>query len=70
MNFFAGEILGMGGIGIIYNGPMGAIGTWLLFIIMVILSVIGLFTTLKFLFTRKRKKETPEEHWLRTGKYK
>ena len=70
MHFLAGDAFGMGGIGIVYDGPLGAIGTWIVFITIIILSIIGLLTTLKFLFTRKRKKETPEERWLKTGKYK
>lgn len=39
----------------------------ILFILMVIFSIIGFITTIKWLFTRK-KKETPGEKWRRTGR--
>lgn len=59
----------MGGIGIVYDGPLGAVGTWMLFIAIIILSVIGLITVLKFFLFGRRKKESKSEKWLRTGKW-
>lgn len=40
----------------------------ILFILMVIFSIIGFITTIKWLFTRNRNKETPGQKWRRTGR--
>lgn len=40
----------------------------LLSVVMFIFSIIGIITTIKFFVGRRKKKETAEEKWLRTGK--
>jgi len=56
-----------GAIGIFYNSTWGGLLTYLIFGIICILAVIGLFTVLKLLFFKK--KTSAEEKWLKTGKF-
>lgn len=39
-----------------------------LFLLMVVFAIIGLITTIKWLFTRNKNKETPGQKWRRTGR--
>lgn len=58
---------GLGGYGIIFGNVFGMILAHLLLITVALLSVIGLITVLRWLFTRKKKMD-PHEKWLKTGK--
>ena len=72
MKFIMGDILGAGGIGLIYYNTWGFILTHIIFFALIIFAIIGLITTIAFLFGRKgkgRHKETAEEKWIRTGKF-
>lgn len=73
MEFVMGELLGIGAIGIMYTSDLGGIAAYAIVIIILLLTLIGLFTILKWIFTRKRKnkrssEETPGQKWLRTGR--
>ncbi|WP_293008553.1 MULTISPECIES: hypothetical protein [unclassified Oscillibacter] len=57
-----------GAIGLFYDSTLGGVLTYLIFGTMCILAVVGLITVLKLLFFRK-KKISPEEKWLKTGKF-
>ena len=59
-----------GAIGLFYDTTMGGVLSYLIFGLVCLFAVIGFFATIKWLFTRKRKKkETAGERWLRTGKF-
>ncbi len=45
-----------GAIGIFYNNTIGGIVAFLIFVLMCILSLIGLISVFKWLFGRKKKK--------------
>lgn len=64
------EFIGMGGIGFIYTGPIGALFTCITVFLIGIFAIIGFISTIHYLLTRKRKKEDPGKRWLRTGKFK
>ena len=70
MKFHAGDlILTWGGIGFFYEDTIGAIQCFVVAGIIGILALIGLFTVIGFIIKAvKRKKETPEEKWMRTGR--
>lgn len=68
MEFVMGDILGFGMIGWVYYNTTGYIFTRIISFSTTILATIGLITIIKWLFTRKRTKETPGQKWLRTGK--
>ena len=68
MKFIMGDIAGFGMVGWVYYDMTGYLITRVLFIGMAILATIGLITILKFLFTGRKKKETPGEKWMRTGR--
>lgn len=68
MKFLMGEFLGAGGIGFVYYTTWGAILTYILTIVIGILTIIGLITVIKWFFTRRKPKESPHDKWLRTGK--
>ena len=40
----------------------------ILSVVMFVFSIIGIIATIKFFVGRRKKKETAEEKWLRTGK--
>ncbi len=40
----------------------------ILFLLMVVFSIIGLITTIKWFFGKRKPKETPGEKWRRTGR--
>ena len=56
-----------GVIGLFYNNMWTGLLAHVIAIALVIFALIGALTTLKFLFFRK-KKMTPHEKWLKTGK--
>lgn len=59
-----------GGIGLYYDDTLGGIITYLVFGLFCILAIIGFITVIKWIFFRRKKsKETPEQKWLRTGKF-
>ena len=68
MKFIMGDIAGFGMVGWVYYDMTGYLIARVLFIGMAILATIGLITILKFLFTGQKKKETPGEKWMRTGR--
>jgi len=68
INFVMGDLAGFGIIGIVYQGFTNYIISHIIFFILAALCAIGLITSIKWLFTRKRKKETPGQKWMRTGK--
>lgn len=70
MQFVVKEFIGMGGIGFIYTGPIGALFTYITVFSIGIFAIIGFISTIHYLLTRKRKKEDPGKRWLRTGKFK
>ena len=55
-------------IGIAYNNTLMAVLAFLIVVAIGILAIIGLGTVIKRIFRGKKKKETPGEKWLRTGK--
>ena len=58
-----------GVIGFFYDSTLGGILAYLIVGVICLFAVIGLLATIKWLFTRKRKKKTaPGENWLKTGK--
>ena len=60
-----------GAIGLFYKTPWQGVLAYLIFGVMVILSIIGLVTVVKWFINKpSKKKETPGERWLRTGKMK
>lgn len=63
-----GDIFGVGVVGWAYYNMTGYLLARILFFGMVLLSVIGLVTVVKFLFGGRKKKETPGEKWMRTGR--
>lgn len=68
MHFIMGDLFGVGIIGLGYSSMGGYLLSHIIFFAIVIFAAIGLFTTIKWLFTHKRKKETPGQKWLRTGR--
>ena len=68
MKFIMGDIAGFGMVGWVYYDMTGYLIARVLFIGMAILTTIGLITILKFLFTGRKKKKTPGEKWMRTGR--
>lgn len=58
-----------GAIGIFYNDTLHGILTYLIFGIICLLAIIGLFTVLKWIFFGRKKKEDQGKKWLRTGKF-
>lgn len=68
MEFIMGDFFLAGGIGIIYHTTWGGILAHVIFFAMIILSIIGLFSIVKWMFRKKRIKETPGQKWLKTGK--
>ena len=66
------ERLAYGGvIGLFYKTTWQGVLAYIIFGLMVILSVIGLLTVIKWLVMKPRKKkETTSEKWMRTGKTK
>lgn len=42
----------------------------LLIIAIIVFAIIGIVCTVKFCITHRRKKETPGQYWMRTGKMK
>lgn len=59
-----------GGIGLFFNDTLTGMACYAIFGLTCILAVIGLLTVLKWIIIKpwKKKKETPEERWLRTGR--
>ena len=73
MGFVMKELFGYGVIGLVYEGSGGAALAYIVFFLFAILALLGAFTIIKaliklILFGRK-KKMTPEEKWLKTGKF-
>lgn len=68
MKFIAEELLGMGVVGFAYDSMMGALLAHITFGIMAILTIIGFIAIIKWFFFGRRKKETKEEKWLKTGR--
>lgn len=58
-----------GAIGLFYDNTLGGILAYLIFGIVAILAIIGFFTVLKWLFFRRKRKESAEAKWLKTGKF-
>ena len=58
-----------GTIGLFYDNTLGGILAYLIFGIVAILAIVGFFTVLKWLFFRRKRKESAEAKWLKTGKF-
>lgn len=58
-----------GAIGLFYDNTLGGILAYLIFGIVAILAIVGFFTVLKWLFFRRKRKESAEAKWLKTGKF-
>lgn len=57
-----------GGIGLYYDSTIGGVITYVVFALVCIFAIIGLFATIKWLFTGHKKKD-PGQEWLHNGKY-
>ena len=57
-------------IGIAYKDTLGGVIAYILFGLICIFTIIGIISTIKWLFTRGKRKETPGEYWKRTGRMK
>ncbi len=57
-----------GGVGFYYDSTLGGILTFIVVGLICLFAIIGVITTIKFLFFGRRKKEDPHQKWLRTGK--
>lgn len=57
-----------GVIGFFWNNTLGGILAYVLCILIMILSIVGAFTILKWLVGGKKRKMDPHEKWLKTGK--
>lgn len=68
MEFLFGGFGSFGTIGFVYYSIGGWFLAHILFFAMVILSIVGAITTIKWLCNRKNRKMDPHEKWLRTGK--
>lgn len=70
MEFIMGDVFGVGMVGWMYYDMTGYLIARLLFGGMAILSIVGLVTIVGFIIRaiKGRKKETPGEKWLRTGR--
>ena len=69
MQFIMGDFLGIGIIGLGYSGMGGYLLSHFVFFAVIIFAVIGLFSTIKWLFGRRKPKESAGDKWLRTGKF-
>lgn len=57
-------------IGIAYENTLTGLLAYLIFGLICVLAVIGLFTVLKWIFFgRNKKHKDPGKEWLRTGKF-
>ena len=71
MKFYAGDIWPtFGVVGFVYEGTIGALWSMILATVIGILAIIGLITIIKTIVRKisNRKKETPGEKWMRTGR--
>lgn len=57
-----------GVIGIFYDNTWSGVLAYIIVIALAIFAAIGIIATLKFLFFRRKKKMTPHEKWMKTGK--
>ncbi len=57
-----------GGVGFYYDTTLGGILTFIVVGLICLFTVIGIIATIKFLFIGRKKKEDPNQKWLRTGK--
>ena len=55
-------------IGIAYESSLDGGLAYIIFGLVCLFAVIGVISTIKFLFFGRRKKEDPDQKWLRTGK--
>ena len=73
MEFVMGDILGLGMVGFVYYNTTGFLLARVITISVILLAIIGTFTLLKtmfcIIFKGRKKKESAEEKWLRTGKF-
>lgn len=68
MKFIMGDFMGFGAIGLIYEGFGGYLLAHIIFFALILFAIIGFFATIKWLFTRRKPKETPGQKWMRTGR--
>lgn len=58
-----------GAIGIFYKDTLSGVIAYLIAGLIILLAIIGLITVLRFFFRPSKKKMSPGEKWLKTGKY-
>lgn len=55
-------------IGIAYESTFDGVLAYIIFGLICLFAVIGVISTIKFIFFGRKKKEDPHQKWLRTGK--
>lgn len=55
-------------IGIAYKSTLDGVLAYIIFGLVCLFAVIGVISTIKFIFFGRKKKEDPHQKWLRTGK--
>ncbi len=55
-------------IGIAYESTLDGVLAYIIFGLICLFTVIGVISTIKFIFFGRKKKEDPHQKWLRTGK--
>lgn len=68
MDFVMGDILGFGMVGWVYYTTTGYILSRVIFFGIILFAIIGFFTVIKWVFRRKKPKETAGQKWMRTGR--
>lgn len=76
MKFYIGEggwsylerLTYRGVIGLFYESTWEGVLAYIIFGLVCLFTVIGIISTLKFLFFGRKKKEDPHQKWLRIGK--
>lgn len=69
MKFVMGDILGFGIVGFAYHNTTGYLLSRAIVIGLIVFAIIGLGATIKWLFGRRKQKESAGDKWLRTGKF-
>lgn len=57
-----------GAIGLFYEDTLSGLLAYLIFGLICLFAIIGIFSLLKWVFFRRKPKEDPGKKWLRTGK--
>ena len=67
INFFE-RLKYRGIIGIAYESTLDGVLAYITFGLICLFAVIGIISTIKFIFFGRKKKEDPHQKWLRIGK--